>query len=90
LRTLDHSVEILTGETETVARAKSSAETSETSETFKTQRIGDFREPRNSATVPAETSETSVARDRMEKILPFTRRERIIVPGVLAVQSRES
>jgi hypothetical protein len=56
----------------TVARAKSSAETSETSETSKTPRFRDFREPRNSATAPAETSETSLAQDRTENPALYT------------------
>jgi hypothetical protein len=60
-RALDHCRRDSNWRNRTVARAKSSAETSETS---KTPRFRDFREPRNSATAPAETSETSLAQDR--------------------------
>jgi hypothetical protein len=63
-RALDHCRRDSNWRNRTVARAKSSAETSETSETSKTPRFRDFREPRNGVTVPAETSETSLAQGR--------------------------
>ena len=71
----------------TVARPKSLAETPETSETSKTSHFWAFETASPPRRKPAETS---LPHGRTGKILLSIRCERIILRGVLAVQSRES